>query len=160
MAAVGDWSGVTLCEHADVAGEYAKVYELTDETVKANQQTDVTAWIAKAQDKIGRLLDGTLKQYYSINVGSYTAAEDLKDHISNPEKLKNACIFKTLELMFKNATIHEGDFNHVRQMENRKDFNEEFTLAVGLLRFDKDDDGDISDDELATSIGSNRMDRV
>jgi len=160
MAAVGDWSALTLCVHGDVVGEYGKALELTDETIEANQQADVTTAIAKAQEIIGRMLDASLEQYYGINLGSYTAAEDLKDHLANPEVLKYACIAKTLEVLFRDNVLSEGDFNHVREKRFEKEFKKEYTIAVGKLRFDKDDDGDISDEELASKMGSNRIVRV
>lgn len=157
---VGDWSAATLCVYSDVVLHYERVYELTDETVEASQQAEVTAWIARAKEDIGIELDGIVKQYYADNLGSYSTSDDLKDKISNPEQLKHAAIALTLAKMFANNVNVEGDFNHVRQKEWEKKYQKYFNIAVGLLRFDKDDDGSISDDELAQGIGSNRFVRV
>lgn len=158
--AVSDWSSTTLCTHADVAGVYEKVYDLTDETVLVSQQADVTSWISKAQEEIGRELDATLKQYYSNYVGEYTTTDDLKDRISNLTALKHACIAKTLELMFRNNVNMEGDFNHTRQKEWERQYTKEYNRAVAVLRFDQDDDDEISDTELAQGLGANRFTRV
>lgn len=158
MADVGNWAAATLADYDDVIDRYANALELTDETVEASQQTDVTAYIAKAKTHIGRMLDVMLLQKFAQN--DYDATTELKDKISNVEVLKEACVAWTLYLLFMDNSFSEGDYNSMMQDEFKKEFDREYKTGVALLRFDQDDDGEISQDELAQGIGGTRWDRV
>jgi len=150
---VSTWSTTILAVYSDVVTRYARALSLTDQpdTDPAAQQTDVTAYIAEAQKYIGRKLDVTLRQQYATQ--NWVATDDLKDNISNLDVLKDACVARTLYLLFENNTFNDVDFNYSMMERFKAEFKDEYTIAANLLRFDQDADGDISQQELIQGFG-------
>ncbi|HFQ93908.1 MAG TPA: hypothetical protein ENK32_07860 [Anaerolineae bacterium] len=156
---ISDWSTVTLATYSDVTDRYARALELTDKTAVAEQQTEVTAYIARAKSYIGRKLDSSLQSKFVQNE-NFTATDDLKDYIANPEKLKEACVAYTLYLLFENNILNDQDFNYVMMDKFMKEFKSEYAMAVSILRFDQDRDGSISTAELQQGFGAGRLERA
>lgn len=155
--AVGDWSEATLCDYDDVRDEYADVGALTGETVTNNQNTVITAYIAKAKVYIGRKLDVILRARHGNE--DYTVT-DLKDLISNPEELLAASVAHTLHLLFKDNENSPDDYNAYKAEQYRLKFKDDFSDGAALLRFDADESGDIDQEEKAVGIGANRFYRI
>ena len=152
------WADATLATYQDVLDRYANAYDLTGETVEADQQAKIEEYIGKAKDKIGRLLDVELRpRWAEIGVDSAT---DLKDLINNPDVFKHACVAWTLRLMFQDNSTQLEDFYDKMQDEFEKEFREEMNIAVALVEFDYDQSGDIEDDEKATGPIGNKFYRV
>lgn len=155
--AVGDWSATDLCDYDDVRNEYEDVGDLTGETVTANQNTVITAYIAKAKIFIGRKLDVILRAKHSVE--DYEAT-DLKDLISNPEELLAASVDYTLHLMFRDNETSSDDYNAYKGHEYLGKFKEDFADGAALLRFDADESADIDQEERSIGIGTNRFYRI
>jgi len=158
--AVSNWGTTVLAVYGDVTTRYARALSLTDQpdSDPTAQQTEVTGYIAKAKEYIGRNLDVVLRQRFATE--NWVATDDLKDNISNLDVLKNACVARTLYLLFENNTFNDTDYNYTMMEKYAKEFKDEFTIAENLLRFDLDADGDISQQELIQGFGSVHFNRV
>lgn len=151
------WASATLATNDDVRDRYKNVGELTGESTEAEQNTVIDAYIEKAKDYIGRELDVVLKPMHADYDYDTT---DLKDLINNPSVFKYACVAWTLKLMFEDNAFNEDDFNHQKMSDFEKEFKREFAIARQLVEFDKDESGDIDQEEEAGGIGSNHFFRV
>ena len=156
--AISDWSTTALCTYTHVRDEYADVGDLTGETVTANQNTVITAYIAKAKIYIGRKLDVILRGKHSSE--DYGADADLKDLISNHSELQAAAVSYTLHLLFKDNESSPDDYNAYKAEQYRLKFKDDFADGAALLRFDADASEDIDQEERAIGIGTNRFYRI
>lgn len=151
------WASANIATTDDVRNRYKNVGELTGESVEADQNTMIDEYIVKAKDYIGRKLDVVLKPMHADY--DYDAT-DLKDLISNPTVFKHACVAWTLKLMFEDNAFNDEDFNNMKMKDFEKEFEREFSIAKQLVEFDKDESGDIDQEEEAGGIGSNHFFRV
>lgn len=147
--AVGDWSEASLATYTDVIGRYSRAYDLTGETLLANQQAAVTAYIAKAKEYIGRRLLTDLRKLW-VEMDLDTDAE-IRDYLANPEVFKEAAVAWTLKLLFEDNSFEEGDYHDKRMRDFMAEFRVEFDLAMTLVEFDRDTSGDIDEAEKAGS---------
>ena len=151
------WASATIATNADVRDRYKNVGELTGESTEAAQNTVIDEYIEKAKDYIGRELDVVLKPMHADRDYSET---DLKELINNPTIFKYACVAWTLKLMFEDNSFNEDDFNHQKMADFEKEFRREFTIARQLVEFDKDESGDIDQNEQAGGFGANHFFRI
>ena len=154
---VGDWSETDLCTYTDVRSRYSRVGELTNESVAADQNTEITAVIALAKIDVGKILDGDLRKYKAYV--DYEAS-DLKDLINNIEVMKEACVARTLERLFEDNAIEPDDYNAVMERKFNKEYKEFYDAGFQLIEFDVDESGAIEQEEEGIPLSKYHFDRV
>ena len=152
MADVGDWSAATLATPDDVRDRFAAVDSLIKQT------DELSTYITRAKDHIGRLLDVQLIHHRErISVADLA---DLKDLIANPEVMKEAAVAFVLMRISEANIIQEDDIHAFRMSEFSDEFNLEYDRALSLLQYDEDRSEAIDQDESAGGVAAYRFSRV
>lgn len=128
-----DWSALELCGDSDV---------LALESNYLNFTTNSSHWRASAKADIERRL-----RYNFRDRELATQASDVLDLISNPEVLKAAAACKTIELCARNNIAMVGDAWSEKARIYGKEFDREFSEALGMIDFDENEDNAIDDSE-------------
>lgn len=134
--AIGDWSAAVLCIDADLVEFETDVVQWT------GTEASATKWRAKAKDLIGERIDFSFKE-----IELATDEDDVKDLISNPERLKDAACYLTLHLLANDISIAQADLYDRKAEMYLAKFEDVFPRAVSMLHVDIDESGTIEDAE-------------
>lgn len=142
---VNDWSATTLCIDADL---------IDKETDWPDWTTFGDTFRAEAKRQIEKALRFAYRKRELA-----TDEADVLDLISNPEELKDAAVYKTLELVAQDNIVVDGDRWTLKAKHYAKEFDKEWSRAVAMLHFDADESGTIEDEEKYTGRMGVRLSR-
>jgi hypothetical protein len=131
-----DWTDTTLCTDADLV-EFE-----TDVLQWAGSEGSANKWRKKAKDIIAERLDFALK-----DIELATDADDVKDLIGNPERLKDAACYLTLHLLANDVSVGQGDLYDRKAEMYLAKFEEVLPRALSMLSVDVDESDTIEDSE-------------
>lgn len=135
--AVGDWSATDLCTDGDIS-RFESDFDKWVQTRGSGKH-----WRDTAKELIGDRLRASLKD---LELATDTGVEVL-DFISNPEELKNAACYKTLQLVANDNVVNPGDRWTQKAIYYSDLFDDIFDEAVKMLHIDQDESGTIEDSE-------------
>ena len=134
--AISDWSATDLCIDADLVEFETDVLQWT------GQEAGAGKWRSKAKDMIGQRLDFTLK-----DVEIATDETDVKDLISNLDRLRDSACYLTLHLLANDVSVAQGDLYDRKAVMYLGKYEDELPRALALLHVDTDESGTIEDSE-------------
>lgn len=134
--AVGDWSTTDLCSDGDI------IRFESDFDKWVGQRGSGKFWRDTAKELIGDRIRASLKELEKA-----TDEAEVLDLISNPEELKNAACYKTLELVANDNVVNPGDRWTQKAIYYNDKFDDLIDEAVRMLHIDLDESASIEDSE-------------
>lgn len=133
---VGDWSTEILCIDADLMEFETDVVQWT------GTEGSAVKWRSKAKDIIGERIDFSFKE-----IELATEIADVKDLISNPERLKDCACYLSLHLLANDISVAQGDLYDRKAEMYMAKFEDALGRALSMLHVDVDESGTIEDAE-------------